>query len=123
VKPLEQELKINGLKVAFVLGNNKSEKLVKRSVIFNFTLRFGYDNKACYSDGLNDTVCYSGLAKAIRLGFEGKSFNLIEHAAQFAYQVAGEYLCNTNILKRVEVVKIFPELSELQSASFIYSDW
>lgn len=120
---LRQELKISGLEVAFVLGNNKSEKLIKRSVIFNFTLRFERDNKACYSDDLQDTVCYSGLVKAIRSSFEGKSFNLIERAAQFAYQVVGEYLHNASILKRVEVVKIFPKPSELQSASFVYSDW
>lgn len=118
-----RQLNINNYKTYFVLGNNENEKTEKRKVIINISLRFSDRNASCYSDDLKDTVCYSGLLAFLESKLRNSRFNLIEKATQFIYEAICEYINDSDILKRVEIIKENPPVKDLSSASFVISDW
>jgi dihydroneopterin aldolase len=118
-----RQLNIIDYKTYFTLGNEDSEKFVKRRVIINISLRFLEKNNACISDNVDETVCYSQLLNFIDEKLENAKFNLLERAAQFLYEIISEYLNDASVLRRVEIIKSYPPVKNLQSASFICSDW
>ena len=124
------QLNINNFETYFILGNNPEEKLEKRKVVINIAIRFPESRvSACDSDDLRDTVSYSGLLKFILQKLQSAQFNLIEKACGFLYEIVSDYVKNQlaadsqKFLLRVEVIK--PRLSSknLESASFVCSDW
>ncbi len=118
-----RQLNINNYETYFVLGNNVGEKSQKRRVILNISLRFLDNIPAVENDELNSTLCYSFLLNFIEKHLANASFNLIERAAQYIYNIISEYLKNNKISIRVEVIKPRPSTKNLESSSFICSDW
>jgi dihydroneopterin aldolase len=118
-----KQLNVNGFKFFLVLGYNQSEKFQKSPIIININLRFSEDVSACKNDKIEHTVCYSSLLNFISRKLENKTFNLVECVAQFVYDEISDYLNNDKILKRVEVIKSSTPIANLESASFICSDW
>lgn len=116
------ELSISGYRSKFILGNNESEKNAQRCVILNIWIRFPEQNHACTSDNLEHTVCYSSLLEFLNEKLNGANFNLIERATKYVYDQITEFIHDENVMKKVELIKENP-INELQSASFICSDW
>ena len=121
------QLNINNFEMYFVLGNNPEEKLEKRKVVINIAIRFS-DLKidACDSDNLADTVDYSDLLKFISQKLQSAQFNLVEKACGFLYGIVSDYVkeqYSEKFLLRVEVIKPRPSSKNLESASFVCSDW
>ena len=130
---MQTQLNINNFETYFILGNNPEEKNEKRKVILNVSILFKNSIivKACENDELKDTICYSTLLKYISGKLESAQFNLIERATQFLYGLIKDYvhekfsenkIDKKNILIRVEVIKPNP-MKNLESASFVCSDW
>ncbi|MDR3186893.1 MAG: dihydroneopterin aldolase [Holosporaceae bacterium] len=118
-----RQLNINHHQTYFILGNEALEKLEKRRVIINVSLRFPEKNLACHSDNLADTVCCSELVELMEQKLKGRKFNLVERVAQFLYEEISIFLKNDDILKRVEVIKPAPPVKNVESVSFCCSDW
>lgn len=128
-----RQLDINGYVTYFVLGCNKEEKLDKRKVLIDISLRFKDSQISCKTDKLEDTICYNSLLQFIESKLNGMEFNLIEKATQFVYDAVIEYLeklvdlrnFDTKIMIMVRLTKplpLYPEQS-LEKASFTISDW
>jgi dihydroneopterin aldolase len=117
------QLNINHHQTYFILGNEAAEKLEKREVVLNISLRFREENNACYSDDLADTICCHELVNFLERKLEGRQFNLIERVARFLYEEISIFLKDENVLKRVEVIKPEPPLKNVESVSFSCSDW
>lgn len=118
-----QQLNINNYETYFVLGNNAGEKSQKRRVILNISLRFSDNILACKNDELDSAICYSSLLNFLEKYLENANFNLIERAAQFIYDIITEYLKNNKASIRIEVIKPQPSTKNLESSSFVCSDW
>ena len=124
------ELKINNFETCFILGNNPEEKIAKRKVILNIIIRFPDQTlRACSTDDLSNTISYSGLLKYINKKSENANFNLIEKAAKFIYDITLDYIKSSldtdpeKIMLHVEVIKPNPPVKNLESASFVCSDF
>lgn len=118
-----RQLNINNYETYFVLGNNAGEKSQKRRVILNISLRFSDNILAIENDKLDSTICYSSLLNFLETHLENANFNLVERAAQYIYDIISEYLKNNIASIRVEVIKPQPSSKNLESSSFICSDW
>lgn len=118
-----KQLNIVNYKTHFILGNNECEKLNKRPVLINISIRFNGTNIACFSDKLQDTVCYSNLTKFLDKELQDANINLIEHAAQFIYTTITNLINDKTCQIKVEVIKPAPFKENVQEVSFAYSDW
>lgn len=118
-----RQLNINGYETHFILGKNVYEKVEKRPVILNISIRFLENLIACENDNIDDTVCYSSILDFIEKKLKNANFNLIERVAQYVYDIIFTYLKGNNVMIRVEVIKPRPSTKNLESSSFIYSDW
>ncbi|MDR2107405.1 MAG: dihydroneopterin aldolase [Holosporaceae bacterium] len=122
-KPSIRQLDITNYETEMILGYCDFEKLKKRKVSVSVSLRFSEKNDACGSDDLDDTVCYAELTNFIDKTLGNSEFCLIERTAGFLYDRISEYLKDETILKYVKITKINPPIKNLESASFICSDW
>ena len=118
-----RQLNLSNFETYFILGCVDFEKNEKRRVLLNISIRFCDDVEACENDALDDTICYASLALFINEKLENASFNLIERAAQFLYAEITNYLGDKKYMKSVEVIKPQPPVTNLESASFVCSDW
>ncbi|MBR1735154.1 MAG: dihydroneopterin aldolase [Alphaproteobacteria bacterium] len=112
--------------VNIILGNNEDERINKRPVIINISIRFLNENRACDNDELNQTICYATLLDFLKKQLEKTNFKLIEKVTQFIYDKINEYVKEnriSNIQLRVELIKTNPPAEGLESAAFIISDW
>ena len=121
-----KQLNINKYMVNIILGNNEDERINKRPVIINISIRFLNENRACDNDELNQTICYATLLDFLKKQLEKTNFKLIEKVTQFIYDKINEYVKEnriSNIQLRVELIKTNPPAEGLESAAFIISDW
>jgi dihydroneopterin aldolase len=118
-----KQLDVSNYETYIILGNNDCEKLEKRKVIVDVSLRFLEKNDACSSDDLQETVCYSSLLNFVDEKLKDANFNLVEKASQFLYDEISKYLNDETILTRVKVTKPSPPVENLGSAAFVCSDW
>jgi dihydroneopterin aldolase len=117
-----KQLNITGYETCVILGNEDFERREKCRVMIDVSLRFSEENEACKSDNLDDTVCYSNLVIFIEEKLECTEFYLLERITRFLYDEISKNL-GSNVLKYVKVTKIAPPVENLESASFICSDW
>jgi FolB domain-containing protein len=123
-KEMIRQLNINSYKTHIILGNNDYERYSKRPVVLNICLRFSDDDVKKDPDDLENTVCYDSLLHFIDKKLENTGFKLIEGVAKYVYDIVSEYIKIGNVLKRVEIIKPCPlGKNNLESSSFIYSDW
>ncbi len=87
MKPVMSQLSINQLNLFVSLGWPENERLDKQAILLDAKVTYPTPPKACDTDQLEDTVCYSDLINALRPPLEAKTFHLIEHLAQDAYDI------------------------------------
>jgi FolB domain-containing protein len=127
-----RELNINNFKTELILGNNSEEKCLRRPVVIKIGLRFEQSDSlgcpACFSDDLNDTICYAALTGMLSEKLEQSQFNLAERAAQYIYDEILDFIKKSGLAERatIRVVLIKPNplgAENPESISFICSDW
>lgn len=91
-------LSISNLELPVYLGWSSSERRIKQVISLDITIHFLSLPKACITDKLNDTVCYSTLIQKIRDHLVGKKFNLIEHVCHELYQLTKPLLPKQSVL-------------------------
>ena len=100
-----EKIVIKGLKLYGYHGVNPEEKKNGQNFILDITLYVNLSN-ACYSDDLSDTVNYASVIKYVTAAFTGKSFNLIEAAAQ---HIANAVLCEYKSVMQIDLSLKKPE--------------
>lgn len=104
MNPLMSRLSINQLNLFVSLGWPENERLDKQAVLLDVAIAYPTPPKACATDQLEDTVCYADLINALRPSLEAKTFHLIEHLAQNAYDILKSMLPLGSLVK-VSVLK------------------
>lgn len=83
----KSSLLISGLELSVHLGWPDKERLHKQLVLLDVDIWFPKPPKACTTDKLDDTLCYSKLIQTIREKTTGKRFHLIEHLCSEVYKI------------------------------------
>lgn len=78
-------LQIRGLELHVNLGWPEKERQQQQAVVMDLTIQFPEPPKACETDNLNDTLCYSDLVNFLRKEISHKKFHLIEHLSHELY--------------------------------------
>jgi dihydroneopterin aldolase len=80
-RPLGGELTLEDLEIWVRLGCTAAERGTPQPVLLSVVLRFDAPPRACESDALSDTVCYSELSEIARSVAVAREFNTIESMA------------------------------------------
>ena len=96
------ELIIPGLRLWTSLGYGTAEKVHPQPVDITIKISSRQEPLGCFSDQLEDVICYKHLTDLILKAVEGKPFNLIESLARVVFNsIAGE----SNLAgSRIEIV-------------------
>lgn len=114
-------LTIRGLVLHVKLGWPDKERLLEQDVRLDVNIRFPEPPKACVSDNLDDTLCYSLLIKHLRASIANKHWHLIEHLSHEIYHIIKSKLPKQSSLS-VRITKK-PNIEGLsKGVSFEYGD-
>lgn len=89
-------LTLHDLELCLHLGWPENERLKEQTVSVDIEIFFPNPPKACVSDKLEDTFCYSALVKKIREALCHRHFHLIEYLAKELYDVIITAVPNEN---------------------------
>lgn len=113
---------LQGLGAEVRLGWGAEERSEPQGVSFDVELRFAELPRASFTDDLGDTVCYAGVAAALREVCARGEYRLIERLGREAHVRVRE-LCPPQSRLRVRVTKLKPPVAELTGgASFEVAD-
>lgn len=87
-------LQINDLQLTVYIGWPAEERQQLQKVSIDIEIRFLELPKACASDQLNETICYSNLIGQIKQTFNHHRFHLIEHLTHKIYFFIKSQLAN-----------------------------
>lgn len=84
---MNSKLTLRNLELRVNLGWPDKERLQEQVVLLDIEIEFPETPKACITDNLADTLCYSTLTQHIRANIAAKNFYLIEHLSYEIYQL------------------------------------
>lgn len=118
---LYTSLSIRGLELVVHLGWPDNERSVEQMVWLDIDIFLPDPPKACVTDKLEDTYCYSTLTTLVREKIKAKTFHLIEHLNYHIYHaVKPEFPKDTRIIVRLTK---HPHIEGLSGGvSFTYGD-
>ncbi len=118
---LFSKLELNNLLVDIYLGWTAAERSKKQSIFLDLIIKFPDLPQACFSDELEDTLCYDSLTQDIKKFATTKSFRLIEFFAHELYELLQKKLPrDTEIVLQVKKPK---PCADLEFSSFTISDF
>ena len=82
---IRSNLHIKGLEVQTHLGWPDNERLKQQTVVIDIDVKLPAPPKACESDKLEDTLCYSALVDIIHEHIPPRHFYLIEYLSRELY--------------------------------------
>lgn len=97
-KNLVCTLAINQFELPVFLGWPQDERQAMQTVSLDIHIHFNTPPKACDSDQLDDTFCYSWLTDQIKEKVAQSTFRLIEHLAKTIHSIINELLPDTNMI-------------------------
>lgn len=86
-KPLLSRLELNGLILSVFLGWEDSERQREQTIELDIEIHFTAPPRACVTDKLADTFCYSKIADTLHEKIAHHAFHLIEHTAFHIYEL------------------------------------
>jgi FolB domain-containing protein len=112
---------LRGLTLDALLGWPSAERATPQTIIIDIDIQFSTPPRACMTDTLEDTVCYSSVVTLIKDIVSAKPFRLIEHLGYEIYRTLQETVANT---AKIGVhVKKQPPIPELTGgAAFYFGD-
>ena len=111
-------LHINGLQLQVYLGWPDQERLKMQTVFLSLIIQFANPPKACETDHLEDTICYSTLVEFIQEKINSKKFHLIEHLCFEIYHLIKPLLSASSSLS-LSITK-YPDLPALEGGVQFY---
>lgn len=79
-------LEIKQLILKTCIGLEQQERAELQDIEFNITISFSKLPKACTSDKIEDTICYSDIVDKVNIFCSDNSFHLIEHLGFKLYE-------------------------------------
>lgn len=117
------ELSLNTLRLRVSLGCTAEERSVLQYVHFHVKVRFPVLPEGCYSDRIEDTVCYAALSQRLGQVCEEKPYHLIEKLGWDAFQSIKKIIPE-DVRLWLKVTKEKPPVPFLeQGTSFSVGDW
>ncbi|MFZ9596125.1 MAG: dihydroneopterin aldolase [Bdellovibrionia bacterium] len=114
---------ISGLRLPVHLGCSADERATPQWVSVHAEVRFQKLPQGCFSDDLEQTLCYAQMADQIRRVCLGQEFHLIEKLGWEVYSAIQTLLPSSAAL-RVQIVKEKPPIADLHNGSiFTLGDW
>jgi len=93
---------IEGLELPVYLGWTNNERAEKQIVLLDIDMYFVQPPRACISDQLDDTVCYSALITNINQHLLNKTFHLIEFLTSELYRFIKQQIPHpSNVIVRI----------------------
>lgn len=118
---IKSRLLIQGLELHVHLGWPESERTEQQAVFIDLDISFPNPPKACVSDELDDSVCYSALVQLIQDKMAAKSFRLVEHLSYDIYCLVKSQLPDKS-RALVRLTK-YPDIEKLTGGvCFVYGD-
>jgi len=111
--PREIRLDVEAIRLRVRLGCQPAERAVPQDVEVKIGIRFAELPPACWTDLLEDTVCYAELATLAREHVRGREFRLIERLALELYGRVRKRLPRGARLA-LTVTKLAPPVPELE---------
>ncbi len=74
-------LEINNLVLTLKIGLTEQERSYSQEINFKIKITFNSPPQACYSDNIDDTICYERLVNLIKEFCKKNQFKLIESLA------------------------------------------
>jgi dihydroneopterin aldolase len=109
----EIRLEVEAIRLQVRLGCTAAERAVPQGVEVRVVVRFAELPPACWTDRIEDTVCYAELAALVREHTSGREFHLIERLALELYGVIYERLPRGARLE-LTASKLSPPVPELE---------
>lgn len=117
------QLSLQQLRILVRLGCSAEERLVPQYVSFDVQIRFYTPPEGCFTDALEQTVCYAELSQTIKSVCERQEYQLIEKLGWDVYTAVRNFLPQPCLL-RVSANKEHPPVAHLEGgATFTVSDW
>lgn len=115
-------LQISGLHLFVHLGTTESERIKKQEVKVDINIYLSGSPQVCFSDNINDAICYDQICQLISQTSQKKEFHLIEHLSYTLYQSLKEQVF-ANYKISLRLTKLSPPIENLKGgASFYISD-
>jgi dihydroneopterin aldolase len=114
---------ISGLRLKVKLGCEEAERQVPQYVSFDAEMRFKQLPGGCFTDRLEETICYASISETIRHLCLNQEYRLIEKLGWDVYSAIKETLPEATELK-IKTTKEKPPVPDLEGGStFVLSDW
>ena len=115
-------ISVNSFKVSVNLGASQEERKLPQDVLISIKLYFNEAPKACFSDELEDTICYFKICETIKKYCADKEFKLLEYLNFSLYKQIRNNI-DDNIKIWIKTEKAKPPIENLiGTTSFEYSD-
>jgi dihydroneopterin aldolase len=92
---------INQIPVLLKLGVPDIERHTPQLIYIDISIRYKFLPQCCYTDNINDTLCYDQLATEINSFCVQKEFHLIEHLAFSLHEFLSTKISNAHIGLRI----------------------
>ncbi|MEK6627778.1 MAG: dihydroneopterin aldolase [Bdellovibrionota bacterium] len=103
IQVIRQQLRIQDFEVWVHLGCTLEEQKHTQPVHYNFEINFGNPVIGCQTDQLTDAIDYVKITSILKMISTEKSFHLIEHLNQQAFNGVAEYLKSRNLKAEVKL--------------------
>ncbi|WP_010597788.1 dihydroneopterin aldolase [Rickettsiella massiliensis] len=122
---MNYELAIEALAIEVKLGVPEAERAVPQTVLVAIQFQFIEPPAACFSDQIEETICYATLTKRLQTFCESRTFCLLETLSYQLYQYLKTDLLSNLSKQKINIslrVTKHPPLKNLQRAYFTIQD-
>lgn len=109
-------LSLEDVKYYLHLGCSASEREQLQEVQISVTVDFQELPKGCYSDKLDECLCYASINSRLEEVCQSKPFNTIEHLAQLCWDSLTPLL-NSEDVMTLKILKVNPPLGKTLKGS------
>lgn len=118
---MRSHIHLKNLLLSIPIGWSEEERKQKQVISVDITIHFAKLPSACFTDQLNDTVCYETLLQQMTKIISAKSYRLLESLGHEIYQIV-KSLSHENASVSIRVTKK-PTITNLEGgASFFCGD-
>ncbi len=116
-------LTLNKLELDVFCGCNEIEKSIPATIFVTIDICFEKLN-ACYTDLIDNTICYDALTKEIWETIKNKHYNLIEHLTATIFDITKKFINDKELVATVSVLveKKSTQILNMDSAQFRITD-
>jgi 7,8-dihydroneopterin aldolase/epimerase/oxygenase len=122
---MKYELAIESLALKVKLGVPEAERSVWQTIFVAIQFKFTQRPAACFSDQIEETICYATLAKQLQAFCESRTFCLLETLGYQLYQHLKTCLLLNFSEQKIQIslrVTKHPFLKKIQQAHFTIQD-